>query len=73
MGLRAGSNVFGMLDRLAWFATGVLTGGIITIRAFRRRPHPRDLRAAALATGADLLELTARLVAPPRRRLVRIR
>lgn len=61
-----------MLDRLSWFVTGVVAGGVITIRAFRRRPRPRDLKSAALHTGADLLDLTARIVQPPRRRIVQV-
>jgi hypothetical protein len=62
-----------MLDRLAWFVTGAVAGGVVTVRALRRRPHPRDLRTAALQTGADLLDLVARLVQPPRRRILRVR
>lgn len=62
-----------MFDRLAWFATGLLLGGVITVRALRTRPHPADVKTAALRTGADVLDLTARLVAPPRRRLIRVR
>lgn len=61
-----------MLDRLSWFVTGLVAGGVITIRALRRRPRARDLKSAALLTGADLLDLTARLVQPPRRRLVEV-
>ncbi|HSJ28682.1 MAG TPA: hypothetical protein VLB67_10755 [Acidimicrobiia bacterium] len=62
-----------MLDRLSWFVTGAIAGGVVTVRALRRRPHPRDLRAAVLQTGADVLDLAARLVQPPRRRIVRVR
>ncbi len=62
-----------MLDRLSWFLTGVVTGGVIVVRAFRLRPRPRDLKSAALQTGADFLDLTARLVQPPRRRLHTVR
>lgn len=62
-----------MFDRLSWFVTGLVTGGVITVRALRRRPRPRDLKSAALQTGADILDLTARLVQPPRRRLIRLR
>ncbi|MEX2278767.1 MAG: hypothetical protein WEA76_01620 [Acidimicrobiia bacterium] len=62
-----------MLDRLSWFVTGLVTGGVITVRALRRRPRPRDLKSAALQTSADILDLAARLVQPPRRRLIRVR
>jgi hypothetical protein len=62
-----------MLDRLSWFLTGLVTGGVVTVRALRRRPQARDLKSAALVTAADVLDLLARLVAPPRRRLVRVR
>ena len=62
-----------MLDRLSWFVTGLVAGGVIAVRAFRLRPRPRDLRSAALQTGADVLELVARLVQPPRRRLRTVR
>lgn len=53
-----------MLDRLWWFLTGLAAGGLVTVRALRRRPAPRDLKAAAAYTGADVLELVARLVRP---------
>ncbi|MEX1044331.1 MAG: hypothetical protein WD532_10490 [Acidimicrobiia bacterium] len=62
-----------MLDRLSWFITGLVTGGVITVRALRRRPRPRDLKSAALQTSADILDIAARLVQPPRRRLIRVR
>lgn len=61
-----------MLDRLSWFVTGLVAGGVITIRALRRRPQARDIKSAALLTGADLLDITARLVQPPRRRSVQV-
>lgn len=57
-----------MLDRLWWFATGLLAGGLVTVRALRRKPDPADLRKAAVYTGADVLEFAARAVRPPRRR-----
>ncbi|MFO7292539.1 MAG: hypothetical protein FWJ92_07805 [Actinomycetes bacterium] len=57
-----------MLDRLWWFATGLLAGGLVTVRALRRKPSPADLKRAAAYTGADILELAARAVRPPRRR-----
>ncbi len=56
-----------MFDRLWWFATGLLAGGLVTVRALRRRPEPADLRRAAVQTGADVLELAADPPAPPRR------
>ncbi|MEX1005499.1 MAG: hypothetical protein WD990_06160 [Acidimicrobiia bacterium] len=62
-----------MLDRLSWFLTGLVTGGVVTVRALRRRPQARDLKSAALLTVADVLDLVARLVSPPRRRLIRMR
>ncbi len=69
----ATSSLGAMLDRLSWFVTGLVAGGLITVRALRRRPRPQDLKAAALQTGADVMDLTARLVQPPRRRLFRVR
>ena len=62
-----------MLDRFSWFLTGLVTGGVVTVRALRRRPSPQDLKSAALTTVADVLDLMARIVAPPRRRLIRVR
>jgi hypothetical protein len=56
-----------MLDRMWWFLTGALAGGLVTVRALRRRPRPADLRAAAAQTGADVLDLAARAIRPPRR------
>lgn len=56
-----------MFDRLWWFVTGLLTGGLVTVRALRRKPEPADLRQAAVHTGADVLEFAARAVRPPRR------
>jgi hypothetical protein len=56
-----------MLDRLWWFAAGILAGGVITVRALRRRPAPADLKGAAIETAADLLDVAARMVRPPRR------
>lgn len=53
-----------MFDRLWWFATGALAGGVVTVRALRRRPRPADLRVAAAHTGADVLDLAARVVRP---------
>ena len=57
-----------MLDRLWWFAAGLVTGGIVTVRALRRRPTPSDLKGAAVATTADLLDVAARVIKPPKRR-----
>lgn len=51
-----------MLDRLWWFFTGMLAGVAITVRALRRRPQTGDLRAAAAHTGADILDMAARIV-----------
>jgi hypothetical protein len=56
-----------MLDRLWWFAAGLVAGGIVTVRALRRRPTPSDLKGAAIATTADLLDVAARVVKPPAR------
>jgi hypothetical protein len=56
-----------MLDRLWWFATGLVAGGVVTVRALRRKPTTSELRRAAAYTGADVLELAARAVKPPRR------
>jgi hypothetical protein len=57
-----------MLDRVWWFATGVVAGGWITVRALRRRPTPMEWKDAAVATGADLLDFAARAVRPNRGR-----
>ena len=51
-----------MLDRLWWFAAGLVAGGVVTVRALRRRPRPGDLKGAAIATAADLLDVAARVV-----------
>ncbi len=56
-----------MIDRIWWFLTGVVAGGLVTVRALRRRPRPADLRAAAAHTGADVLDLAARAIRAPRR------
>jgi hypothetical protein len=57
-----------MIDRIWWFATGVVAGGWITVRALRRRPTPMEWKHAAVATGADLLDFAARTVRPNRSR-----
>ena len=57
-----------MVDRLWWFVTGLIAGGLVTIRALRRRPTAGDLAEAAITTTADVLELTARAVRPNRNR-----
>jgi len=56
-----------VLDRIWWFLTGAIAGGFVTVRALRRRPTPAELRAAGARTGADVLDLAARAVRPPRR------
>jgi hypothetical protein len=56
-----------MLDRIWWFLSGLAAGAWVTARALRRTPTPGDLRSAAVASGADLLDLTARLLRPRRR------
>jgi len=57
-----------MLARIWWFVTGLVAGGWVTVRALRRRPTAVELRDAALASGADLLDLAARAVRPNRGR-----
>ncbi|HEY7468507.1 MAG TPA: hypothetical protein VIC07_03095 [Acidimicrobiia bacterium] len=57
-----------MLDRVWWFVTGVIAGGWVTVRALRRRPTAGEWRDAAIAGGADLLDLAARAVRPSRPR-----
>jgi hypothetical protein len=57
-----------MFDRLWWFVAGFVAGGVVTVRALRRRPTPRDLKEAAVQTAADLLDVAARIVKPPLRR-----
>ena len=56
-----------MIDRFWWFFAGVVTGGLIMVRALRRRPTPRDLKGAAMQTTADLLDIGARAIRPPTR------
>jgi hypothetical protein len=56
-----------MLDRIWWFLTGLLAGGLLTVRALRRTPAPGDLRAATVHAGADALDLASRVIRPPRR------
>ena len=53
-----------MLRRSFWFLSGVLAGGLVTIRALRRKPTRPDLRAAALATSADVMSLAAKVLRP---------
>ena len=55
-----------MVSRLWWFVAGLATGAVIVARALDRRPDPGDVRDAAVRTGADLLDLTARAVRPKR-------
>jgi hypothetical protein len=55
-----------LIDRLWWFGTGLVAGGFVTIRALRRRPRSIDVKAAAAHTGADVLDLAARMVRPKR-------
>ncbi|HEY5685383.1 MAG TPA: hypothetical protein VIY70_08435 [Acidimicrobiia bacterium] len=57
-----------MLGRLWWFVTGAFAGGVVTVRALRRVPRAGDIRSAAAHTGADVLELAARVARAPRRR-----
>lgn len=57
-----------LVRNLRWFVIGLITGSLVTVRALGRRPAPADLRKAALRTGADLLEVAARVVRPTRRR-----
>ncbi len=56
-----------MADRLWWFVTGLVAGGVLTVRALGRRPTPRDLGRAAARTGSDLLHLAARGIRPRNR------
>jgi hypothetical protein len=53
-----------MLRRSFWFLTGAIAGGVVTVRALRRRPTVRDLRKAAVITGADMMGLAAKAVRP---------
>lgn len=53
-----------MLRRSFWFLTGVVAGGVVTVRALRRKPTFHDLRHAAVATGADVMSLAAKAVRP---------
>lgn len=40
----------------------------MTVRALRRKPTLRDLRHAAVATGADVMNLAAKAVRPDENR-----
>ena len=60
-----------MLDRLWWFVVGLVAGGIVTVRAMRRRPSAVDLRSSATATAADALGLLSRAVRPKSDRVTR--
>ncbi|MDP9495375.1 MAG: hypothetical protein M3P87_09065 [Actinomycetota bacterium] len=53
-----------MLRRLFWFLTGVVAGGVVTVRALRRKPTLHELRHAAVATGAGVMGLAAKAVRP---------
>ncbi len=61
------SSLTVVIDRIWWFAMGLVAGGVVTVRALRRRPTPADLKLAAVNTGADVLDLAARAVRAPRR------
>ena len=56
-----------MFDKVWWFGAGLLTGGVVTVRALRRAPEPVDLKAAAAVTAADVMSFAAKRVRPPRR------
>jgi hypothetical protein len=56
-----------VFDRLWWFVSGIVAGVLVTVRAVRRRPAPADFKAAAAHTGADVLDLAAKVVRAPRR------
>jgi hypothetical protein len=60
-----------MFDRLWWFLAGLFAGGLVTVRALRRRPTAVDLRVSATATAADALGLLSRLVRPKSDRVAR--
>lgn len=55
-----------MLQRMWWFLAGAIAGCWVTVRALQRRPTPVEWKDAAAATGADLLDLAARVVRPNR-------
>ncbi len=67
MAAEPGSSLVTVIDRIWWFVMGILTGGVVTVRALRRKPTPADLKIAAVNTGADVLDLAARAVRAPRR------
>ncbi len=56
-----------MVDRLWWFVTGLVAGGILTVRALGRRPTARDLGRAAARTGSDVMRFAARGIRPRNR------
>lgn len=55
-----------MFGRLGFFILGVVTGGVVVVRALSRRPTPAELRRSVIRTGADMLDLTARALKPKR-------
>lgn len=57
-----------MIKRMWWFAVGATFGGLVMVRALKRRPSSETLKLAAAATGADILDLAARVVRPAVRR-----
>ncbi len=55
-----------MLDRIFWFLSGLIAGGVVTKRALRRSPAAGEWWRAGLETGADLLDVMARWLRPSR-------
>jgi hypothetical protein len=55
-----------MFGRFAFFILGAVTGGLVVIRAFGRRPTPSGLRDSAVRTSADALDLAAWMLRPNR-------
>lgn len=60
----------GMLDRLWWFVSGLVAGGVLTVRALGRRPSRRELSRVAARTGAQALTLVARGLRPAGRNVI---
>ena len=57
-------NLRSCLIDCRWFTVGLVAGGVVTVRALRRRPAAADLRSSATATAADVLDLLSRAVRP---------
>ncbi len=53
-----------MIKRLWWFLVGVTFGGLIMVKALKRKPTLRALKNGAVSASADVLNVAARLLRP---------